>query len=164
MPTNDNPADLASRGLQPSQIVGNKLWFNGPSWLKKEESEWPELPPKTKLTTEQQGLSDDEEKPHTVLVVVQDELVMSIKQSSLLKKCSTLLKLKRISAYVLRFIQNSRNRDNKIIGNLTRSELLEAQDIWIKCRQSVNFAKEINACQSNELLPKGSLSLACIHL
>ena len=32
-PTSDNPADCASRGIMPSQLIAHKLWWWGPSWL-----------------------------------------------------------------------------------------------------------------------------------
>lgn len=44
VPTADNRADLASRGVTPSSIVGYSLWWHGPEWLKLPPSEWPEWP------------------------------------------------------------------------------------------------------------------------
>ncbi|KAG8192161.1 hypothetical protein JTE90_027803 [Oedothorax gibbosus] len=29
----DNPADLVSRGLEPSRLVNNELWWHGPSFI-----------------------------------------------------------------------------------------------------------------------------------
>ncbi|XP_041449352.1 uncharacterized protein LOC121404191 [Drosophila obscura] len=37
----DNPADLASRGLGPTELVGNDMWWHGPAWLRGPQSEWP---------------------------------------------------------------------------------------------------------------------------
>ena len=40
----ENPADCASRGLYPSELVDHHLWWNGPVWLKDLPSEWPKQP------------------------------------------------------------------------------------------------------------------------
>lgn len=36
-----NPADIASRGAYPNELVTNKLWWFGPSWLQLHSSLWP---------------------------------------------------------------------------------------------------------------------------
>ena len=37
----ENPADCASRGLFPSELLDHKLWWNGPTWLKSTPHYWP---------------------------------------------------------------------------------------------------------------------------
>ncbi len=37
----DNPADCASRGIFPSQLVTFDLWWRGPTWLLLDPSQWP---------------------------------------------------------------------------------------------------------------------------
>uniref|UniRef100_A0A1I7WTY4 CCHC-type domain-containing protein n=1 Tax=Heterorhabditis bacteriophora TaxID=37862 RepID=A0A1I7WTY4_HETBA len=39
--TNDNPADIATRGMIPSELKKCKLWWNGPTWLANHENKWP---------------------------------------------------------------------------------------------------------------------------
>ncbi|XP_076660019.1 uncharacterized protein LOC143363291 [Halictus rubicundus] len=34
VPTQDNPADCASRGISPRQLQSHPLWWHGPAWLK----------------------------------------------------------------------------------------------------------------------------------
>ena len=46
----ENPADCASRGVLPSELVNHPLWWTGPDWLHLETHEWPkqtEIPPNT---------------------------------------------------------------------------------------------------------------------
>ena len=38
--TEENPADLCSRGLSASRLKDNLLWWRGPDFLSKHESEW----------------------------------------------------------------------------------------------------------------------------
>jgi len=40
----DNPADDSSRGLAIESLLNSTRWLNGPHFLSKEKSEWPEVP------------------------------------------------------------------------------------------------------------------------
>ena len=37
----ENPADCASRGLFPSELLKHDLWWNGPPWLNLPPASWP---------------------------------------------------------------------------------------------------------------------------
>ena len=41
IPSQDNPADFATRGLTVLEIKQSKLWWHGPSWLQSAERNWP---------------------------------------------------------------------------------------------------------------------------
>ena len=41
IPSKQNPADYATRGLTVQEIIDCKLWWHGPEWLKSEETTWP---------------------------------------------------------------------------------------------------------------------------
>ncbi|XP_037925672.1 uncharacterized protein LOC119660846 [Hermetia illucens] len=43
--TKQNPADCASRGLNPSQLMKHSLWWSGPDWLTKPSHQWPSFLP-----------------------------------------------------------------------------------------------------------------------
>lgn len=40
IPGRDNPADCASRGLFPGEMVEHSLWWQGPTWLQTESGPW----------------------------------------------------------------------------------------------------------------------------
>ncbi|XP_066595396.1 uncharacterized protein [Prorops nasuta] len=44
VPTFDNPADLATRGMSANELKTAKLWWNGPEWLPKSKEHWPMQP------------------------------------------------------------------------------------------------------------------------
>lgn len=37
----ENPADCASRGILPSELLDHTVWWEGPSWLKLDTCNWP---------------------------------------------------------------------------------------------------------------------------
>ena len=41
--TEQNPADLVSRGVNVEDLKENALWWNGPDWLLKKEDNWPRV-------------------------------------------------------------------------------------------------------------------------
>ena len=41
VPGEENPADLPTRGILPSDLKNNTFWTSGPNWLIEEESKWP---------------------------------------------------------------------------------------------------------------------------
>ncbi|XP_058809931.1 uncharacterized protein LOC131675102 [Phymastichus coffea] len=57
VPTECNPADIASRGTVASQLASHQLWWKGPDWLSAPPHHWPEEsdagspPPDKEITT-----------------------------------------------------------------------------------------------------------------
>ena len=49
VPTRDNPADCASRGVSPGELVDFQLWWSGPQWLWQEPVQVPPQPGKGDL-------------------------------------------------------------------------------------------------------------------
>ena len=41
VPGDQNPADCASRGLLPLDLIEHPLWWSGPDWLKDDSDHWP---------------------------------------------------------------------------------------------------------------------------
>ncbi|KAL6417027.1 hypothetical protein ACFW04_014736 [Cataglyphis niger] len=41
LPGTENPADCASRGISPSELVSHSLWWRDPVWLSGDPTSWP---------------------------------------------------------------------------------------------------------------------------
>ena len=124
----ENPADLGSHGMNATQIQGNKLWCEGPPWLKKGDSEWP------KFNVLEDYDSANEERKKVTVLRVQSEPVQTISSVIEIGKYSSLLKLLMVTALVLRFINNIKRKraDEKVsTGNLEASDIIEAEKLWI---------------------------------
>ena len=130
-PTQDNPADLLTRGITTSQLKLSELWKHGPQWLACDDS-WPtwqysptvELQALAVTATEFQPSNASESHPTGIQCVID------------ISKHSTLSKLLAVSAYVLRFIANCRaQHQERSTGPLTPSELCYAEVKWVKTSQ-----------------------------
>ncbi|GFW88341.1 integrase catalytic domain-containing protein [Trichonephila clavipes] len=56
VPSKENPADIASRGIEPKCLTDCMLWWQGPPWLRLETSRW------SKAESSCDEASDEEEK------------------------------------------------------------------------------------------------------
>ncbi|XP_012529934.1 uncharacterized protein LOC105833059 [Monomorium pharaonis] len=93
IPGQENPADCASRGLLPGDLVKHELWWRGPAWLWLETSAWPE---KTRCpdTTE---LPDARTRVHAAATTT-----LTDEEPAELLRFSSLNRLQRVTAW-LRF-------------------------------------------------------------
>ncbi|XP_036347998.1 uncharacterized protein LOC118757389, partial [Rhagoletis pomonella] len=100
--TKENPADCATRGLSPTQLKDLELWWNGPRWLTQPKSTWPTC----SINALDVGDTTLEEKPAKVHI----HAVVAI--SSFVQRFSSLKKLQRITAWMLRFYYNLQRKIN----------------------------------------------------
>ncbi len=145
----DNPADCASRGLFPSELVKHQIWWNGPYWLRESMSQWPKSSIVPSVTYEE--LKDT---ALTSNVCFSEPIIP-------LNRYSEFHHLKRITAWVLRFVSNCRQLQGSTqqvnkSSTLTVEELELAEQYWMKLVQKTHFAKEINLIEKNKTLPKGN--------
>jgi hypothetical protein len=113
--------DSADNPASPSQLRDNELWWHGPSWLKNSTENY------RIIKISNQNLENIPEKKglSIVAVVTNEEL-------DIFTKCSDFPKLKRVVAYVCRFINNAKRVNNKITGPLTTEELNVASNVIVK--------------------------------
>ena len=96
VPTQVNPADLASRGLHPPDTDKLETWLNGPDFLHTDSSNWPE-------TVSSVTLDDDDAdlKPIISTNATQGKYVTGL--DNLLMQYSDWHKLQRAVGWLLRF-------------------------------------------------------------
>ncbi|GFW97257.1 uncharacterized protein TNCV_4784711 [Trichonephila clavipes] len=133
--SNENPADLISRGLNAADISSKQLWWHGPDFLREEFEANPI--DFERITSDSDYLK--ELKPANVLLT-------SCKFSlidDLSKRSNNYTKLLHILSYIFRFLHNSRNPSVKRSGQLDYSEVNEAELCLIKNLQASAFQEEI---------------------
>ncbi|XP_066600085.1 uncharacterized protein [Prorops nasuta] len=142
----ENPADLVSRGLLADQIVKNELWWKGPVWLT-------ENPSHGSLPCEEQL---EVEVPEAK---IQKEIVMLASKSldDLFDKFPSIVKLNRVIAWAIRFIMNCRRGRRQVITeHLSPEELEEAMKKLIKSAQTNKLGSEVEKLSKNEQVPRRS--------
>ena len=122
MPTQVNPADLGIQGGLVSEE--NSLWWKGPDWLSSPES-WP---PKIVMspTTESEVEAKPLKQVMAVAIEHRDEIDELLIKSSLMRTL-------RITAWISRFLHNTKVKyKQRLIGPLTAEEIECQRLFWIK--------------------------------
>lgn len=160
VPTEHNPADVASRGCLPHEIIDHPLWWTGPKWLMEDEVTWPADPPA--ITQRVWKEVNAEIRPPKVLVITQITPLIENHRGDLLPQCGNVNRAINTLAWIRRFATNSRTENvNRIIGPLTNDEKYEARMMWIRHRQAVYYSKEIEACKQQISLPLKTKLTGC---
>ena len=150
VPGEQNPADCASRGLLPCELVNHDLWWNGPEWLASSPSNWPRQP---RLTHDE---SDTESMNTCHLASVETNSPLCP-----LDRFSSYLKLVRVTAWVMRFLHNCRiprvnTEAPRNLSSLTVQEITRAENYWLSCSQAACFSKEIENLKVKKPIPSCS--------
>ncbi|XP_037811016.1 uncharacterized protein LOC119603147 [Lucilia sericata] len=144
----DNPADLVSRGISPQELKSSELWWFGPSWLKHSSSKWPS-----------QNLS---KIPITDLEVktIRTHFTYFSDFDNLLERFSSFSRAMRVMAYVYRFFYRThpsfRSNFYKDSTLVTSSEIISIRDKLISVCQKAAFPNDYKALSARQNLPKSS--------
>ncbi|CAK1593094.1 unnamed protein product [Parnassius mnemosyne] len=145
VPTDRNPADLISRGIDISALARLRLWWSGPEFLMYDISKWPSQP------------KNVETLPETRHDIILTAVTTHPKNNDCFidfSRFSNYSRLVRSMAYVLRFIMSCKRQ--LISSNyLTELELRNALNIIIsKCQY--DFFPEYKLLLNKQNLPKKS--------
>ncbi|XP_071582288.1 uncharacterized protein, partial [Temnothorax nylanderi] len=148
VPGRDNPADCASRGIAPGDLMDHPLWWTGPAWLREDRTQWP---------SEGREMSDGELPERRVVAHVITEKIEA--EPEMLLRFSSLHRLLRVTAWCSRW---RRAASCTTALTLQSEEIDDALFRWLRVVQALHFAAEITSISANRTVsprsPLASLS------
>ena len=150
VPTDANPADYLTRGLQISELIEQKNWWTGPKYLQCSETQWP-VNKVNKPVVKEVRKKYVKEDSFVTTNATSDE------QSSLWRldpmRFSSWIRLVRVHSWVNRFISNSlEGKNHRTKGELTLNELSDSEKHIIRHVQRKVFYEEYFALQKGRKL------------
>lgn len=141
VPSADNPADAASRGMLPASFLQHSLWFQGPQWLRKNETSWPVL---------HEPFPTEEEK-RIVAIVSNPCSATQSGEVEIISRFSSLGKLVRVIALIFRFIKKCKNPRFFFPAHISVPEYNFNLNRLIRLVQHSVFSDDINSLSNGKL-------------
>lgn len=150
----ENPADLLSRGVTVTSLIKSNLWWYGPEWLRISHKKWNP----SKIDT----LQDIPETKIISCTVTTDTIVNSDNLVNiLLNRVSSFRKYLNIFSYILRFVYNCRaSAKNRKHGLLQSKDIDQSLNITIRSVQKDCFSKEYESLIKNKCISNKSKILS----
>ena len=151
VPTAENPADCASRGMMPKQLLDHALWWNGPDWLAQEPLPVPKQPPRKIITAP--------------IHVISRASSVALQMGRLSSNYHTTL---AIAAWCLRFcnrIRYGKPESDVRSKHLTGAEITQAENWLLREAQERSFFKErriLASTDEKKKLPPSSRLLSLL--
>ncbi|XP_071057301.1 uncharacterized protein [Onthophagus taurus] len=139
----DNPADLASRGVPVHRLQHDSFWWSGPSWLSLPSSNWPSGRPAAPSEAKREQRSNP--IIHTASVMY---------GWNLKHRYSTLNKLLRVTAWCFRIF--NRLKFDSVTEVLSPKEINHALMFWIRECQKFHFDEEVGTLQEGRVVKNSS--------
>ncbi|XP_063243611.1 uncharacterized protein LOC134542933 [Bacillus rossius redtenbacheri] len=144
VPSEFNPADCASRGLFPLQLLDHHLWWTGPPWLIESPGQWPSQSPDA---VEVDPAVMEKKTVTLTTVTSSDDL------GQLATRFSRLTRLLRVTCCLLRFAHNCRvSLKERKTDNMSPDELNKALHFWLFWVQSHHFKEDISALKKGQCI------------
>ena len=125
----ENPADILSRGVTPLELSQSSMWKRGPTWLQTasmSSTAIPESLPESCLA-ELKNVN-----PKKVQNLLKTQTCFNLGDIISIEQFSTLHKLYKTTAYVLKFVKRE-----WISPALSSGDIAEAETLWISESQHV---------------------------
>lgn len=144
--TSLNPADLASRGALPLELLRSELWWQGPSWLADSPDAWPRRP----------DINRSRELPELKPLI----LLLNTPEPEYGVSYSSLDHLIRITGWIKRFAHNTTSQPRLTEDRLTQEEMGKALTTLLKLHQGRHYAQDIENLKGKKQPSRGSSLLA----
>ena len=148
----ENPADVATRGCRVDELSKKEIWWKGPSWvsssLEKTHEVKYDLNEEIRAILSEETISNQNERE--IGLMAESDVKNSGPFGIDEKRYSQFHRLIRITAWCHRFICNIRNPDkgSRIVGYLLAKELLQSSQMWTKHIQETNFNAVLHAVRN----------------
>jgi len=154
-----NPADCVSRGLFPSQVHDQHLYWQGPPFLKLPDSEWPIT---SFIPIQPSHLPDYSDPTNACLMVVPE------KEDEWFTRFSSLKRMQRVTAIMYRFIRHTRTKrvpyvaPKYIYDPISDEEISIVMLPIIRMTQSIHFVSLLRILQvpTTKIVPRSIAQLA----
>ncbi|XP_058446192.1 uncharacterized protein LOC131427220 [Malaya genurostris] len=149
----NNPADCASRGISPSDLVNHPLWWTGPAWLYEDSSTWNREVPDY---NNNEDTLEVRKRYKTLNITVSLPVTTHVIEKQIIEQRSSLIAACWQLARVSRFTYNMKcviTGNNKLSGSILPSELHQARMKFVRLAQKESYATEIKALACGDEIP-----------
>ncbi|XP_075150439.1 uncharacterized protein LOC142224542 [Haematobia irritans] len=142
VPTNENPADIGTRGCTAAELNSNPLWWHGPKWLLQPPEFWPK------------PTSFKEPSLERKIVALQTET----QTEDILERFSSFSRALRVICFMYRFIRKCQKRNWSDMTNnlITAIEIKTVKFQLIKLAQLRYYCGEYRALENKQPLSSKS--------
>ncbi|GFX34301.1 uncharacterized protein TNCV_3226481 [Trichonephila clavipes] len=153
VPSDQNPADLVSRGVDPDKLLQQNLWFNGPTFLSGDD----DYPNRTINCREKLDEYNSELKNCVNEQIENFQSVLNIHVNDFLNNLFNLsnnyITILHVLSFIFKFVENLKGI-NKVAGPLTTKEFEKAETFLVKKVQEQEFSSDINHLKKEPNLTK----------
>ena len=147
VPTKQNPANCASRGISARELIDHPLWWHGPLWLQQQPLKIPLQP-----TASEQEKGREEEQKYEART--QQCFIVTANSGEILEsRSNSLTTLIKITCWVRRFIAKAQKKRIPPDRKLSIAEGLAAEDYLLRRSQARAFSTELHHLQSKPPKP-----------